>query len=690
MTAPLSKPSLSRLLRPRTVLVAGGRWAEAVVQQLDLIGFPGEVWVLNPTRQEIAGRACIRSLEELPAAPDAAFLAVPAEDVIEMVTWLSAKGAGGAVCFASGFSELGEVGRDRQDRLLAAVGDMPVIGPNCYGVINYLDRVPLWPDQHGGKPVERGAAIISQSGNMALNLTMQQRGLPLAFTATLGNQAMIGITEMIETLLEDERITAIGLHMEGLGDVAAFERAVLKAREKKVPIVALKAGRSQTAARIALSHTASLTGQDALFDAFFQRLGVARVSDVPEFLELLKFLSIAGPLPGNKIGSLSCSGGEAGLVADLAEGRELDFPQPDADQAAAIQATLNEYVSISNPIDYHTFVWGKEGQLTAVFTAMMQVGYDATMLILDFPRKDRCDASEWWKSVRAMGHAAKTSGKIGCIVSSMAENLQEAEAEQVAAEGLVPLQGLSSALTVLEAAAKLGRAQTRPAPAPLLPVREGTGPIRQLDEWKAKRLLERQGLAVPQGALAVSPSEAAEAARHLGGAVAVKAVSDTLAHKTEAGGVRLNLTDPQEIEEAANHMLGLCGRVLVERMVEAPVAELIIGIDRDPQFGLYLVIGAGGILVELERDVCSLLLPVTEDEVREGLESLRCYPLLTGFRGRPRGDIDAVVQAVLAVARFAETHADQLEEVDINPLMVLKQGQGAIAADALIRLREES
>ena len=329
-------------------------------------------------------------------------MAVPADTTIDILGDLSACGAGGAIAYAAGFAETGAEGKARQRRLVEAAGNMPVIGPNCFGTINYLDRVALWPDQHGGIPVERGAAIVTQSGNLGINFTMQRRSLPLAYLVSLGNQAVIGIEDCIAALLQDERVTAIGLYIEGIADIAAFERSALAAMDGRVPLVALKSGRSAIGARLTMSHTASLAGDDAVCDAFLRRLGVARVDTVPELLETLKFLALGGPLAGDRLASMSCSGGEASLVADLARGRGVQFPALTEAHRGAVRETLNEFVDITNPLDYHTFIWGDQAAMTGCFTAMLRGDFDLGMFVLDYPRADRCSPDEWWTATRAI------------------------------------------------------------------------------------------------------------------------------------------------------------------------------------------------------------------------------------------------------------------------------------------------
>ena len=380
-----SKNKLQRLLSPKYVTVLGGKEAGRVIHQCDRMGFSGEIWPVNPNREELEGRKCYASLADLPTVPDAAFIAVPREQTIEAVRMLSAMGAGGAVCYASGFAELGDEGARFQEELLEAAGAMPIIGPNCYGVLNALDRVALWPDNHGLTPLESGAAIITQSGNMGINFTMSRRGAPIAALMSLGNQAAVTVNDCVEALLDDDRIKVIGLHVEGIDDIARFSAVALAAWEKRVPIVMFKTGRSEKGAQATVSHTSTLAGSDALYDTLLARYGIARVHSITAFLESLKLLSVFGPLDGNTIASLSCSGGEASMMADQAEGSGLVFADLKPETATKLSAALNEYVDITNPLDYHTFIWGDRAGTEATFDAMLSGGFDVTMLLLDFP-----------------------------------------------------------------------------------------------------------------------------------------------------------------------------------------------------------------------------------------------------------------------------------------------------------------
>ncbi|MEK0084141.1 acetate--CoA ligase family protein [Benzoatithermus flavus] len=677
---------LRRLLHPRGIAVFGGWQAAGVIRRCEEMGFAGPIWPVHPTRTEIEGRPAFRSVADLPETPDAAFIAVNRELSVEVVRELAARGAGGAVCYASGFKETGGRGEELQAALVAAAGDMPFFGPNCYGIINYLDGALLWFDQHGGKRCERGVAILTQSGNIALNLTMQRRGLPLAYVLTLGNQAKVGLATCLAALVDDPRVTAIGLHIEGIDDVAAFDAAGRKALAARKPVVVLKAGRSAAGAALTMSHTASLAGADEAMTALFARLGMARVNSIPVLLETLKLLHAGGALHGRDVVSLSCSGGEASLMADASEGRRLCFRGFDPDQTERVRTTLNELVTISNPLDYHTFIWAKPDQLRATFSAVMACGFDLSFLLLDLPRADRCDPADWYVSLDAWKDARDATGARTAILATLPECLPEHVAERLLADGIAPLAGMEEALAAAEAAADIGAAQARALPPPLLSAEAPAGEPVTLDEWEGKTLLARFGLAHPGGRCVPDAAAAVAAAEAMGYPVVVKAVGRTLAHKSELGAVALRLRNAAEVEAVARRMLALGEAILVEPMVQDGVAELLVGVIRDPQLGLCLVVGAGGIMVELLADRALLLLPTTEEAVREAISSLRTAPLLQGFRGRPAGDLDAAVAAVLAVARFAATYADRLVELDVNPLIVRPAGKGAVAADAFVRL----
>ncbi len=707
---------LDRLLRPKSIaVIGGGAFGTNVVEQCLKMGYAGKVWPVHPSRPDVHGVPAFKSVADLPAAPDAAFVAVNRTLTIDIIRQLSERGAGGAICFAAGFLETGNDDADGaglQTALVEAAGEMPIIGPNCYGLINYADGALLWPDQHGGRrlePGETGAAIITQSSNIACNLTMQKRGLPLAFLMTAGNQAQTGLSEMALGLIEDSRVTALGLHIEGFDSVAGFEKLAARARELKKPIVAMKVGRSEQARAATISHTASLAGSDAGSDAFLKRLGIARVDSIPSFLETLKLLHAIGPLDGGRLSSMSCSGGEASVMADTAEGRAVFFPALADAHRAKVKESLGPLVAVANPLDYNTFIWNDEPAMTATFSAMVSGGFDLNFLVLDFPRTDRCSDADWWTTVNAFEAALKANKARGAIVASMLENLPEEHAVALFKRGIVPIHGIVEAFDAAEAAAFIGRAWKRPKglPPPLTPPHKGEGdrpaahgtfgrsasvPPSPLwggvrgggapDEAEAKALLREAGLPVPPGLRAASVEEAVAAVEKLGFPVALKALG--VAHKSEAGAVRLNLKTADDIASTAGALLPLGSGLYVERMIQGGVAELIVGFTRDPVFGPAMTLGSGGVLVELLQDSATLLLPASREEIEAALSGLKLFPLLTGYRGRPKADLPAALEAVAGIAAFVAERATSIAELDINPLIVCGQGEGAFIADALL------
>ncbi|NRB04902.1 MAG: acetate--CoA ligase family protein [Rhodobacteraceae bacterium] len=664
--------NLERLLHPASLaVVGGGAWARAVIAQCRSFGFSGRLHVVHPKADEIDGILPVRTVADLPEAPDAVFVGVNRHTAIEVIGALAAMGAGGAIVFASGFSEAvaeDASGGDLQAALVEAAGEMPILGPNCYGFINALDRVPVWPDQHGCEPVERGVAILTQSSNIAINLTMQQRGLPIAFMVTCGNMAQTSQARLAMALLEDPRITALGLHVEGFGDPAEWHALARKAWELGKPIVVLKVGRSAAAQAATVSHTASLAGSDAGAQGLLDHLGLGRAFDVPTFLETLKLLHFAGPLEAPTLSSISCSGGEASLAADTAEATRLRFPPLTEAQHAALAEALGPMVALANPLDYHTYIWRDTAAMTAAWQPMAAAHIGLTISVVDYPTTD---AGDWACATEAALAVRAATGRPFAVVATMPELMPPDVAATLAAGGVVPLQGLSEAIAAADIAAHLR--------APKEGVPFGAGPERVthvITEGRAKAMLAAAGVQVPHS---VSGAAAEIDARGLTAPFAVKGMG--LAHKSEHGAVRLNVGH----DGLAEALTGIgTHEVLVEEMVTGAVAEVLVGVLRDPAHGFVLTLGAGGVLTELWQDTQSLLLPASRADMEHALQSLRIGPLLAGYRGKPGADMEALLDTLEALTSFITEHAGTLDEVEINPLIVTPTT--AIAADALIRM----
>jgi acyl-CoA synthetase (NDP forming) len=677
--------SFERILKPRSIAAFGGANAQEVIRQSDLMGYKGEIWPVHPKKTEILGRPVYRSVAELPGSPDAAYVGVNRHITIDIIRDLAARDAGGAICYASGFIEAGEEGSELQALLLEASGDMPLIGPNCYGLLNYLNGAMLWPDQQGGRRVDEGVAIITMSSNVGFNLTMQRRGLPIAYMVSLGNRLKFDLHDAIHALARQDRVTAIGLFLETMPDPRAFQEAVNVARELNKPIVAVKVGRSETARKMVLSHTASMAGSDELVSALFKRLGVARVDSLEAFIEALKVLHVLGPLNGGRIGAMSTSGGDLILLAD-AMGPSLTLPPLSQKVTRALHPKIHERMVAANPFDIQMFNWDDEDKYADFFTAFLSEQFDVGICLLDYPREDLCDQSTWGGAERGFVRATRQTGTRGAILSTFSDTISEPVVARLMNEGIASLAGIDAGLDGIQAAVDVGAAWSRPLSPRLLTNsgRQQDGQVRVLDEAESKDLLARCGVPVPPARVVRSAREAAAAAGELGYPVVIKALG--IAHKTEVGGVRLNLGSPDEVLAAVMALSGLSDSYLVEKMVEGVVAELIVGIAHDVQFGPYLLLGGGGTLVELMKDSVSLLLPTTRQQVLDALSQLRCALLFSGFRGAPAADLNAAADVILAVAGLVEDDPSSIVELDINPLMLLAEGQGVVAADALIIL----
>lgn len=682
---------LQRLLAPRSVaLIGSGAWTDAVAAGAARLGFAGEIWRVHPTRPDTAQARYFRSVDELPAAPDCAFVAVPNTEVPQCVAALVRKGAGGFVCFASGFGETGTpLGAELAQRLRTAAGDLPFLGPNCYGMVNFFDRVALWPDQVVGQPPGRGVALICQSGTIALTLMFNRRSLPLGYLITVGNQARLAAEDLIEALCEDPRVTAFGLYLEGVQDAARFAEAAARARAAGKPIALVKTGRTAESAATARSHTGALAGSDAVFDAFCREAGIARCETLATLCETLKLLHAGGPLRGRRICVMGASGGDMGMTSDVARHLALQFPPFGAPRAAALRNLLSDRVTVANPFDVHTYLWFDHDGMERLFATVLDEDFDAVAFMLDCPPVPEADDSAYTPVIDRFCAAAQGRGPRAVLLSSLPETPSAATRERCLARGVVPLQGQREGLEALALAADVGAVADSAGPSLLRRPGSDGGRVVPLDEHAGKQALGAFGLTVPQG-VKVPVDAAAEAAERVGFPVAIKACGASLEHKTERGGVVLGVKSREQAQAAAARLATLSDTLLVEPMITDAVAEVLVGVTVDPQFGQVLMVGGGGVWAEALADTQLLLPPWTAAKVEAAIRRLRIALLLEGWRGLPPGDVPALVAAVCAVGRFAAGHVDRLVELDVNPVLVRPRGRGAVAVDVLVRLQEET
>jgi acetate---CoA ligase (ADP-forming) len=681
--------SLERLLRPKSIALIGGAWTDAVAAGNRAIGYGGTIWRVHPTRQSTAQCHYYRTVDELPGSPDAAFIAVPAEDAVGVAGSLERRGAGGFVCFASGFSELGTTqGHALTQALVTAAPWVPFFGPNCYGVVNFFDRSALWPDQVVGDSPERGVALICQSGTIALTLMFNDRSVPIGYVFTVGNQTRIAVEDLIEALCADERVSAFGVYVEGIKDPQRFSQAAATARAAGKPIAVVKTGRTEAAARTAQSHTGALAGTDAVFDAFCLQAGIARCETLSTLCETLKIFHAGGPLNGRRVLVMGASGGDMAMTADVSRNLGLTFPPFSAAQTARLREILGDRVTIANPFDFHTYTWFDIVRQRALFDTVMSGGFDLVAFMLDSPPEGKADLSAFTVVIDAFVAAAGAAGARAALLASLPETISPSVRMQCLQAGVIPLQGQREALEATDLAGIVGSTWQLGANVQLLRPRTPVTTVGALSEFEGKRALAAYGVPVPRSKLA-PVRDAVEAAGELGYPVVMKACAASLEHKSDAGGVVLNIRTPAEAGIAASRIGALADNVLIEPMIVDGVAEILVGALIDPQFGLTLLLGAGGVLTELLRDSTSLLPPFTRPAITTALARLTVSRLLGEFRGKPAGDVPALVDAILAVTRYAEANLDVLSELDVNPIIVRPLGAGVVAVDALIRLAKE-
>ena len=673
-----TKSRLSRLFSPKSVaVVGGGVWCRSVIEQLIKIGYKGTIFPVHPFKEEILGIKSFKDLEDIPAIIDATFIGVNRNITIEVVKQLNSLNAGGAVCFASGFLEAEgdkQGSGELQKSLIEAAADMPILGPNCYGFINYLDHAALWPDQHGGTTVDKGVAILTQSSNIAINITMQTRGLPISYIMSVGNQASLGFSEIGMYLLSDPRVTALGLHIEGIGDLKAFEELTTKARKLGKPIVALKVGKSAEARRAAQSHTASLAGDAQSAKSLFKRLGIAEVDRLEVLIDTLKIFHSYGPLSSKNVRSLSCSGGEASLVSDLAQAYGIQFPKLEKENISELRSVLGEMVALSNPLDYHTYIWGDIDAMASTFIAMMRQHNGITIIIVDFPRDDNCDPSAWNCVITAAKMAKKSENKPLALVSTLSENIPEHVSFELLESNIITLHGLDTALAAISVSSIN---QTVVNPKPIF-LSNPTGKSILVDEYDAKKSLEKYGLKLPETEKCLQ-SDAHLVSDQIGYPVVLKALGS--AHKSELGEVFLNLENQKSVKEALRKISKK--HVIVEKMIGDAVVELLVGIVHDPAHGMLLTVGAGGVLTEILSDTSSILLPSSKSEVLDCFNQLKISKIAKGYRGALGVDINQIIDAIMKIQDFVLDNRDKLFEIEINPLIVTTSE--VIVADALIR-----
>jgi acyl-CoA synthetase (NDP forming) len=690
---------ISRLLHPRSVAVIGAsadatKTAGRPVSYLVKHGFSGAIYPVNPKVEHIGELACYPDVASLPGVPDVGIVLLGAERAHLAVRDLAARGCAAAIVLASGYTETGEEGARRQQQLLEAAGDMRILGPNTIGLVNLSDNIVLSATgalEMAHFPVG-GIGVVSQSGGIlgALLSRAAARGIGLSKLISTSNEVDLELADFIDHLADDEATKVIALYVETVRDPAKFRNACLKAARAGKPVVAFKIGRSEAGAQAAVSHTGALAGADRMYDALFQQVGVIRAQTFADLLDIPAALATGRKLHGKRVAILTSTGGAGTLVSDDLGMAGFDTPPPDAATAEALRAlqTGDHAVLDRNPIDV-TLAGLKPDLLRgAIGVLLKSPSYDALTIIVGSSSLAMPELL-----AGAIQDCLPNSDKP--VIAYVSPHAPEVGAllTQRGVPAFAAAESCTAALRAMFQATQLRPQVESSALSETIGI--GDLPAGSLDEHQAKQLFTRFGVPCAGERVVASPAEAEAAARELGGRVVLKILSAEITHKSDVGGVAVNLTVDTvgaRLTAMAADVKAKTGvlpqRFLVQEMVGAGT-ELILGMHRDA-LGTAILLGMGGVTAELFKDTTMRLLPpgggLSRANALAMAQQLKTWPLLDGFRGRPKADVDALVTAIVAFSRMAAQLGERLVEAEINPVFVLPHGQGVRAADGVVVL----
>jgi acetate---CoA ligase (ADP-forming) len=694
-------PDPTPLLEPRSIAVVGandrpGSYGDIVLRNLARAGFDGEVWGVNPRRTEVHGRPCVPLVTDLPGPVDAVVVAIPAAGVPAVIGDAVARGCGGAVVLSAGFGEIeGGRGLERELREAATAGGLPLCGPNGNGIFAVSSRAPMWGDSVA--PLESGGvAMISQSGNVAVNALGSRRGIRYHTVLSTGNQAVLDASDWLAAICERDGVRSVAMFLEEDGDGERLAEALARCSEHGVRIAVLKVGASEAGARSASAHTGAVAGDQRVFRALVEEAGAAWAADPHELLELARVLAEprARPRGHGGLAILTCSGGDSSIAADEAAHLGAELPELAVGTRERLAELLPDAATVGNPLDYTAMIWGDTDLLRRItVTVGADPAIDQLLVLYDHPQGLAPEAAATWAAVRAGIVAGADEAQAATLVASTLPDLIDDTASgELADRGVPAIAGLRTALACAQALRL-----PNPDPGRLRAIasaasRAARGGVAGgepddddgwLDEIEAKELLRGAGIAVPDGRVVASEAECGTAVDELGGPVALKLATARLRHKSEVGGLRLDLRTTDEARAAYRGLSALPvaagGRILVERMAP-PGVELLVAARADAVVPA-LAIGLGGIWTEALDDVAIVLLPADAERVQQAILSLRGATSLAGGRGRQAVDIPAA--ATLAAAIGSLLLESGLELLELNPVVV--HPEGCVAVDALGR-----
>ena len=695
---------VGRLLAPRSVAIVGASPREdaigfRVIRNLRRLGFAGAILPVNPRYPEVAGLACYPSLSALPETVDAAFIAVPNTSGPALVEEAGKAGIRAVVVNASGYADGGPEGRALQARLEAAAKahGIALAGPNNMGYVNVHGRTAMWTAGRFPSFTPGPVAIISQSGSIAIALSQDERHLGIAYVVSAGNEAVLTAADYIAEVVKDDHVRVVLVFLETIRDPARFVAAADDARARGKPVIAMKVGRSEDGRAAVAAHTGALSGEDAVYDAFFERHGVVRVRDLDEMIEAASlFAAYPSPPASRTLAVVTLSGGESALAADLGTELGLQFPPLSPPTLDRLRAAFPPFGAPRNPVDAWGLGWDRD-RFRQILEALLDDPTLPTIALgVDATAGGGGDTPITTQIAEICVSLAKQTDKRLVLFNNATGNgLNPAVAALLGEAGIPYLAGMRTALAVLAQWAAYGerraRAEAAPVASALAPhVGAALRRICTLDDVERFRLLREVGVPTVDVVAVRSADEAIAAAERLGYPVAVKASGSDVAHKTERGLVRLGLDDAPAVkaafEEIAARAGGRASTLMVQPMC-GPGVELIVGVRNDPAFGSLTVVGLGGVYVELLREAAIRVGPVGLETAVAMLRETRAATLLDGFRGAGPFDLDAAVRAVVALSAFGAATQDVVAAVEINPLIVLPRGAGAVAVDVVLEAK---
>lgn len=694
---------IDKLFAPKSVAVVGastrsGSVGNSLIRNFQLLDFAGPVYPVNPRYQEVEGLPCYPSLSELPGQVDAVFIALAAASGPEALEEAGRRGIPAALVNASGYADGGPDGKALQDRLTAIANEygIAVCGPNNMGLLNVHDRIKLWSSPRGGMPRAGSVAAISQSGSVAMVLSLDERDLGIAYVVTAGNEAVLTAADYLQFFIRDERVSIVLMFLETIRDPELFEQAAEEARALGKHIIVVKVGRSEGARQAAMAHTGAIAGEDRLYDAFFRRHGIIRAADIDEMLETAVLISsFPEPPPTPTVVPITLSGGEAALVADLGEELGLSIPPLSPETIERLQVEFPPFSTPRNPVDAYGLGWDPErfNRILETLVADPEVG--TIVIATDSPKSGGFDE----RFAMEMGHmfrklAPTTSTRFVFINNTASAGVHAGVKEIYDKAGVPHLLGMREGIAALVHWIHCDRTAGGAASAPedmAAEWRRRAAECIEIGDRQRFALLADAGIPMVHSEVVADADEAVSAAQRLGFPVALKGTASSIGHKTDLGLVRLGLSGADELRAAFADVAALLDQELGDRgngeIIVQPMAgegvELIVGVRNVKGFGSMIVVGLGGVFAEVLKDASAHMAPVDRDTALAMFEETQVSRLLQGYRNAGPFDIEAAADAVVALSQFGGATAGVLSAVEINPLIVGEKGQGVVGVDAL-------